>query len=53
MVNHVGETNEHVELLSKTSLGPLNPIEAEVKSAPNILETDEITIKNKITYPEG
>ena len=54
VVNHVGETNEYVELLSKTSLGPLNPIEAEVKSAPNILETDEITtLKNKITYPEG
>eukprot|EP01050_Picozoa_sp_SAG11_P031453 SAG11_NODE_9777_length_881_cov_1.436061_2_plen_50_part_01 len=50
MTLHVRRSNEYVELLSKTSLGPLSPIGAEVKSAPNILETDEITtLKNKIT----
>ena len=56
LVTSAGEEGENVELLANasTKLGKISPLDAQVKSAPNILEPHElVTLKTKIVYPPG
>jgi len=54
IVSAVDTDEETVEFLTTEKLGPVSPLTAQVKSAPNIMEPHEIvTLKSKITYPSG